>query len=247
MVANDGKRDRILLVNCNTSKAATGRAIRVAEEIASPSTEIIGATARFGAAKVAGYYDSFVSAAAVLEAMERERGNCDAVVMVGFGEHGREAARQLMDVPVVDITEAAMMTACLVGSRVGILSTSESSVAQTRDSIESMGLGSRLSGIAVAAVSDTMPDDERIAAMVAAAEQLLHSGADAIALAGAGMLDVQRQLHDRLGIPIVDGLTAAVTLCESLLRLGLSTSKHGPYHWPAGKSALSSIGSADSI
>ena len=42
-----------------------------------------------------------------MDAVTRYDGPFDAVVQAGFGEHGREGLQELLDVPVVDITEAA--------------------------------------------------------------------------------------------------------------------------------------------
>ena len=39
----------------------------------------------------------------------------DAVIQAGYGEHGREGLQELLDVPVVDITEAAASTAQFLG------------------------------------------------------------------------------------------------------------------------------------
>lgn len=41
-----------------------------------------------------------------------------------------------------------------------------------------------------------------------------------------------------LGVPVVDGVTAAVTIAESLVRLGLSTSKIRTYATPRAKKVL---------
>nr|WP_257180662.1 MULTISPECIES: hydantoin racemase [unclassified Bradyrhizobium] len=37
------------------------------------------------------------------------------------------------------------------------------------------------------------------------------------------------------GLPVIDGVAAAVTLAESLVRLGLKTSRLGPYAAPRAK------------
>ena len=41
----------------------------------------------------------------------------DAVIQAGYGEHGREGLQELLDVPVVDITEAAASTAMYLGQK----------------------------------------------------------------------------------------------------------------------------------
>ena len=51
----------------------------------------------------------------------------------------------------------------------------------------------------------------------------------------AGMVDLAAALSARHGLPVVDGVTAAVVLIEALVRLGLATSKVGGYAEPLPK------------
>ena len=52
----------------------------------------------------------------------------------------------------------------------------------------------------------------------------------------AGMADLAAQLSARHGVPVVDGVAAAVALVEGLARLGLRTAKTGGYAPPRPKS-----------
>ena len=47
--------------------------------------------------------------------------------------------------------------------------------------------------------------------------------------------DLAAELSATHGLPVVDGVAAAVTLAEGLIRLGLSTSRLGPYAAPRAK------------
>lgn len=58
-------------------------------------------------------------------------------MLAGFGEHGREGARELLDVPVVDITEAAAHLACLLGRRYGVVTTLDRTCGLIEDSLHS--------------------------------------------------------------------------------------------------------------
>lgn len=49
------------------------------------------------------------------------------------------------------------------------------------------------------------------------------------------MADLARELTQELGIPVIDGVSAAVKMVESLVALGLSTSKHGDLDFPVTK------------
>ena len=51
----------------------------------------------------------------------------------------------------------------------------------------------------------------------------------------AGMADLQRSIGEELGIPVVDGVGAAVKLVEGLVALGLRTSKAGGLAHPLPK------------
>jgi allantoin racemase len=59
--------------------------------------------------------------------------------------------------------------------------------------------------------------------------------ADAIVLGCAGMADLAKRIGDALGVPVVDGVTAAVKLVEALVALGLRTSKAGDLAFPLPK------------
>jgi allantoin racemase len=49
------------------------------------------------------------------------------------------------------------------------------------------------------------------------------------------MVDLADELAREHGLPFVDGVRAAVTLAESLVRLGLKTSRLGAYSVPRQK------------
>ena len=49
--------------------------------------------------------------------------------------------------------------------------------------------------------------------------------AEVICLGCGGMAGLDEAVRARTGVPVVDGVTAAVKLAESLIALGLSTSK----------------------
>ena len=50
-----------------------------------------------------------------------------------------------------------------------------------------------------------------------------------------GMATLCAQLQQRLGVPVVDGVSAAVKFAEALVALGLTTSKLGDYASPLPK------------
>lgn len=232
---------RLLVVNCNTTESMTRRIAAAAERAAAPGTTVVPLTPSWGVASAEGWYDSFVSAAAVVAAVQGYRdahpGGFDAVVMAGFGEHGREGVRELVDVPVVDITEAAAHVACLLGRRYGVVTT----LARARGLIEDSLLTAGVAAHCVA-VTDVglgvleLTDEDRLRrAFVTAGRRALAAGAEVLVLGCAGMAGLDTELSEALGVPVVDGVAAAVTLAESCVSLGLRTSKIGGYAAPLPK------------
>lgn len=102
---------RILIANVNTTEAITEAIAEQARAVAAPGTEIIGLTPWFGAESVEGNFESYLAAIAVMDRVLAYEGPYDAVIQAGYGEHGREGLQELLNVPVVDITDAAASTA----------------------------------------------------------------------------------------------------------------------------------------
>ncbi|MFF3905383.1 aspartate/glutamate racemase family protein [Streptomyces sp. NPDC001848] len=228
---------RIVVTNCNTTQEMTEEILRGARAAAGPGTTVTGLTPAWGPESAEGWLDSYLSAAAVLDALRTHEGPYDAVVMAGFGEHGREGARELLDVPVVDITEAAAHLACLLGRRYGVVTTLERSRGQIEDSLYTAGVLQNCAavvatGIGVLELGDTARTEE---AFVIAAERAREAGAEVLILGCAGMTGLQRAVSDKLGLPVVDGVAAAVKLAESLVSLGLTTSRAGSWAKPLPK------------
>ncbi|GAA0326177.1 aspartate/glutamate racemase family protein [Streptomyces turgidiscabies] len=228
---------RIVVTNCNTTRTMTEEIVRGARAAAGPGTTVRGLTPAWGPESAEGWLDSYLSAAAVLDTLRTYEGPCDAVVMAGFGEHGREGVRELMDVPVVDITEAAAHLACLLGRRYGVVTTLERSCGQIEDSLDTAGVGRNCAavvgtGLGVLELGDDRRTEE---AFVAAAERAVAAGAEVLVLGCAGMTGLQRAVGEKLGLPVVDGVGAAVKLAESLVTLGLTTSRAGSYAKPLPK------------
>ncbi|MGD8622430.1 MAG: aspartate/glutamate racemase family protein, partial [Anaerolineales bacterium] len=54
-------------------------------------------------------------------------------------------------------------------------------------------------------------------------------GAEVISLGCAGMAGLDERLKHELGVPVIDGVAAAVKLIEALVGCGIQTSKQGAF------------------
>ena len=230
---------RILVVNVNTTETMTASIGAQAAAIAAPGTEIVPLTPLFGPESVEGNYESHLAAIAVMETVRAYREPFDAVVQAGYGEHGREGLQELLDVPVVDITEAAASTAMFLGHRYSVVTTLDRAVPMIEDRLRVAGLlercaSVRASGLAVLELEhDPRAAVESIAKEAALAVAEDH--AEVVCLGCGGMAGLTERVVERTGVPVVEGVAAAVTIAESLVRLGLTTSKVRTYAPPRPK------------
>ncbi|MBE9373761.1 Asp/Glu/hydantoin racemase [Saccharopolyspora sp. HNM0983] len=224
---------RILVVNVNTTQAITDSIGRQAAAVAAPDTEIVPVTPPFGAESVEGYYESHLAAVAVLEAVRTHAEPFDAVIQAGYGEHGREALQELVEVPVVDITEASASTAQFLGRSYSVVTSLDRTVPLIEDRLATAGLTARCASVRASGLAVLDLDRDPDAAVEAIAEQALRAvredHAEVICLGCGGMAGLADRVLERTGAPVVDGVTAAVTTAESLVRLGLRTSKVRSY------------------
>jgi allantoin racemase len=224
---------RILVVNVNTTVAVTDAIAEQAAAVAAPGTEIVGLTPRFGAESVEGNVESHLAALAVLDAVRRYDDGYDAVIQAGFGEHGREALQEALEVPVVDITDAAASTAMFLGRRYGVVTSLDRTVPLISDRLLLAGLAAHCASVRASGLGVLELEREPERAVEAIAEQAARAvaddGVEVIVLGCGGMAGLAGAVRDRTGVPVVDGVPAAVTVAESLVRLGLRTSKVRTY------------------
>ena len=233
------KTMRILIVNVNTTPSMTEGIVAQARKAAAPGTEIVGLTPRFGAESVEGNFESYLAAVGVMDAVMRYDQPFDAVIQAGYGEHGREGLQELLTVPVVDITEAAASTAMFLGHKYSVVTTLDRAVPMIEDRLKLAGLDARCASVRASgmAVLDLEAQPERAVQAIVqqAALAVSDDHAEVICLGCGGMAELEAQVRARTGVPVVDGVTAAVHIAQALVRQGLSTSKVRTYAPPRAK------------
>jgi allantoin racemase len=222
---------RILLVNVNTSAEATDAMVSAASTKAAPGTEIVGLTPAYGSAGVDSNAQSLLAAVGVMDAVRCYEEHFDAVVVGGFGEHGREGLQELLDVPVLDIAECAAHVAMMLGRTFSVVTTLQRPVAQVEDRLLLAGLMARCASVRAVGLSTRELDDDpalSAAAIVEAARcAVVEDYAEVVVLGCGGMAGLDDLVSAAIGVPVVDGVAAAVSIAESLVRLALHTTSIG--------------------
>lgn len=229
---------KLLLINPNTSTAMTAGIAAAARAIATPGTEVIAVQPGFGPLSIEGHFDEAVAAAGVAEQMRQAPAH-DAAVIACFGDPGLDAAREATSAPVLGIAEAAFHAASFLATGFSVVTTMQRTCVIAERLVQRYGFERSCRGIhgteiPVLALEDC--GDETAAQIEACArEALARDRSGAIVLGCAGMAALCRTLQQRLQVPVIDGVAAAVKFAEGLAALGLGTSKRGDYASPLPK------------
>ncbi|WP_295825589.1 aspartate/glutamate racemase family protein [uncultured Microbacterium sp.] len=229
---------RILLVNPNTSRAMTAKITDAARGVAGPDVEITAVCPSVGASAIESHLDEIAAAAAVVELIAADRDSpdpADAYVVACFGDPGLDAARELVEAPVVGIAEAAMHLAVVSGRHFGVVTTLSRTLGRAHDLVARYGMERACVSLAATGIPVLDLEDTASAAVTTIAELSMDaaaSGADVIVLGCAGMADLCAELAARVGVPVVDGVAAAVGMASGMVRMGLGTSKRDEYARP---------------
>lgn len=226
---------KILIVNPNSTANMTTIMASVARQKTAPATSIIAKTSAKGPASIEGYFDEATSLHSMLQTIH-ETPDADAVIIGCFDDTGLDAARCLTDKPVIGIGEAGFRMASMLSNKFSVVTTLRRSVPALEHNLRRYGLAHhcikvRASDMAVLALEE----DKEAACNRVEAEILraLHEDqAEAVVLGCAGMAEMATQLSTKHGFPILDGVACAVAMAESMVRLGLRTSRLGGYAPP---------------
>lgn len=193
-------------------------------------------------------YLEFLNEAQVCEAaMAAERAGYDAFALGCFYDPALRAARSLVDIPCVGLSETCMLVACSLGHRFGLVSLEDSQRAQHEELARAYGLHDRLAAV----VPMHPPIDEymleidadsarpMLEAFGQACRRLVDAGAEVI-IPGDGFLSEMVWRHGvttQHGAVVMDALGTlfryGAFLAGARDALGLQVSRAGHYARPS--------------
>jgi hypothetical protein len=230
---------RVLFANPNTSQSVTDRIAATARAAASPGTEVVAVTATHGAPYIATRAEAVIGARAALELLAEHGPGCDVAVIAAFADPGVGGARELMPIPVIGMAEAAMLTACMLGRRFSIVTFATAMGPWYRECVDYNGLTGRLASIRCVSGSfrdiSSVQDDMEAALVDACCEAVERDEADVVILGGAPLAGLAGRVAERVPVPLVDGVAAAVRQAEVLAALRPRKATAGTFRRPDAK------------
>jgi allantoin racemase len=219
---------RLTVVNPNTSDALTAVITAAAQRVAPAGVDVVGTHPAVGVDSVESHAEEAIAALGVIEQVRAQDAVTDAFVIACFGDTGVAAAREVASGPVVGMTEAALQAACLVAHRFTVITMPARTIAHSERVVADLGLRHRCT---VRAVDVPVHDLEAgsahlLDAFAAEGRRAIdEDGAEAVVLGCAGLADLVEPLGAALGVPVVEGVAAAVGSAAALLAMGLGTSR----------------------
>lgn len=228
---------KILIVNPNSTQSMTDKIAAAARKVASPGTEILGATAAGSPASIEGHYDEAMSLPGLLaQVRAAEAGGIDGIVVACFDDPGIAACRELASGPVLGICEAAVKAASMVATSFSVVTTLPRSVPVIEHLIHGYGLSHQCRRVRSAAIPVLALEEPGSDARTKVRDEILRAiredHCEAIVLGCAGMADLSAWLSEETGIPVIDGVSVATRMIDALVGAGLKTSKINGYAYP---------------
>jgi Asp/Glu/hydantoin racemase len=233
---------RVLLLNPNTTASMTDLLARSARSVAAAGTEVVPITAARGVPYIATRAEAQIGGAIALEMLAEHHHEVDAAIVAAFGDPGLFGARELFDIPIVGMAEAAMLTACMLGRRFSIVTFAQALGPWYRECMEMHGMRERCAGIRMLlggfrSISEVQEEKEALLVELAnaAVEQ---DDADVVILSGAPLAGLAAKVKERVPVPLVDPIAAALKQAEALVALAPRKATAGTFRRPAAKPTI---------
>ena len=204
----------------------------VLQRLAAPGTEVNIVDVPEGPISIESAYEEYLSIPGTLvHVQEAARAGYAGAIIGCFGDPGLDAARELVEMPVVGPAEASMLMACTLGHRFSVISVLESVLPSLRHLAHRVGVSEKLASVRAVdiPVLELAKNRERsISRMIDLGRRAVaEDGADTLALGcmSMGFLEAHQTIAAEVGVPVVNPVYAALKMLEALVGAGLAHSK----------------------
>jgi allantoin racemase len=168
----------------------------------------------------------------VKKAIEAEDRGFDAVMTVCTYDFGAEAARHVVDIPVVATGAATCHVASLMVDRVGVLAPTTAGIPITYKVLRNNGLyGDRVApirGVDLPVQELWNCKDDLKKKIVSLFQKTVDEGAQICWIPGALLIPFAlpaQEVQKELGVPVLDPIAIGVKMCELLVGIGYKNSR----------------------
>lgn len=202
----------------------------VLREKAMPETVFRFYRSQRGPGAIESRYDRQLAGDEVMRlSCQAERDGCGAAIVWCAGDPAVDAARELVEIPIIGTGEAGMLFAYHLARNFCVLTGDEELAATSYDVAVRSGLKERMVSIRGIQMSVDQLRKDREEALRGlervAREAAERDGAHAFVFGCLALTGMGEELSRRIGLPVVDPAHCAVSLAESLAKMGLTYSR----------------------
>ena len=201
--------------------------------VAGSDTEIVLRGTRVGRVDSYRFWETLDWISILDSVLEAEQTGFDAVAIGNMLDPGLREARSMVDIPVVGLGETSMLTACMMGSRFGLVSVNRYMGGRFDENVTRYGLHGRMASMEYmgltpheldACFSDEEARRRAVDAFVTAARATLAAGAEVIIPAGGRIVAFLKAngIREVDDAPVLDGILALIGATETAVRLRAS-------------------------
>ena len=221
---------KVIIPNSGMDRATLDERERMLSFYAWPETNISVDCIDGGPESIESAYDEVLACPYVVEkAVEAEKSGYDAIVVYCGSDPAVNAAREVVNIPVIGPGKISKLIASDLGYKFSILTVLDSCIVRDRELAYEKGFNAekvasvRAIGIPVSNVRDNL--DDSLKALYTAGKKCIADGADCIVLSCLGMAGLGEKLQTVLNIPVIDPASIAIQYAQMLVKLNLTQSR----------------------
>ncbi len=218
---------KILAINPNTSSFVTDKVCAVAQAALGDRGTVSGVTGQSGPPIVGTRSECAMAAREALELAAQHADGYDAILLAISFDTGLDALREMLDIPVIGMSEAGMLAAMTCSRKFSMLTFGNRAVPLYEELVTYYGLDARSAGVLSLPplTQEQLQDTSLVQPQIEEAIEraVAEDGTESVVLAGAVFAGLAEKLRSTVSVPVVDGIVAGTKLLE--MQCALQTRK----------------------
>lgn len=220
---------KLLVINPNSSKAMTADIDKSARAYAASDFEVDTMLTACAPEFIDTYEDAAQAAPGMVKLVRDNESAYDAFIVACHCDPNLDLLKEITTKPVVGVGEASMKMATMLGHKFSVVSTGSHSIPNKEAVIHRYHLDGCCASVRAPGGAHCSCDAEELfldAARLAIEEDM----AEVIVLGCAGMCGLDKSMSEKLGVPVLDGVTCALIVASGMVKAGITTSKKRRYN-----------------
>ena len=190
----------------------------------------INGTKRGGTGIEYRFTEYFFAREMIENGLEAEKQGFDAYIIGTTNDAGLYQTREVLNIPVIGITEASLHVACMMGRNFALITPNRKMIPSFEEMVAKYGLKDRLVGIEYTSFripelgkifEDPILHHKQIGQFREGAKKVIEAGAEVIVPIGgiAGLFLAKSGLKEIDGVPVLDTISVSVKTAEMMVGL----------------------------